>query len=89
MSNVNIPSVKSGKLTEREVDLLIGQRRSLGSCHADCAQGDRPCPTPDACRLPDPDEDDQSDGVAWHDQELRKPAFIMALFVGLLWLMFR
>lgn len=34
----------------------------LPACTSDaCGQGDRPCPTPEACRLPDPIEEETAD----------------------------
>jgi len=59
--NVNFPSIDHGPVTEHDVDELLAQRRRLNTCNGNCKQG-RACDCVPA--IPDPEEDDQSQGVS-------------------------
>ena len=57
MTNLNV-SDALGQLTEAEIDALFPPARyknTTPACTAGaCRQGRDPCPTPDACRVPEP-----------------------------------
>lgn len=59
-----------------------GTLHILPSCKGGpCCQGRKACPMPQACHVPDPKDEDQSQGAGWrvYAALLGIPAFVLAL----------